>query len=484
MNGPTRRVALVMLAGFSALLLTVTWVQAIAAETYRDDPRNARTALSEAGKERGLIVAADGTVLAESVPDPDDPQRFQRRYPEGPPFAHAVGYTSLAFGADGVEQVRADDLRSRRDITLSDLIDALLGRDLRPSNVQIAIDPELQRVAFDSLGDQRGAVLAVQPQTGEVLALVSTPSFDPNLFVGPDAVVAREELLADPANPLLDRATGESYTPGSSFKPVVTAASLDSGFAGPEDTFPDPIELDLPGSTATISNADGEVCNDGVSVTIREGFRKSCNTTFAQMAMDMGSDTVTAQAEAFGFNQIIPFDWEPLESSYPNPGDDLAALAQSAIGQRDVQAVALQMALVASGIANQGQIMEPHLVARVVDADGDVNEEVEPAVWMRALSPASAAIISDLMEQVVASGTGTAATVPGFRVAGKTGTDEAPEGGAPDVWFIGFAPVENPTIALAVVVEDGGDAGQNASGGSVAAPIAQRVLATWLERGS
>ena len=200
----------------------------------------------------------------------------------------------------------------------------------------------------------------VQPQTGEVLALVSTPSFDPNLFVGPDAVAVREELLADPANPLLDRATG-SHTPGSSFKPVVTAASLDSGFAGPEDTFPDPIELDLPGSTATISNADGEVCNDGVSVTMREGFRKSCNTTFAQMAMDMGSDTVTAQADAFGFNQNIPFDWEPLESSYPNPGDDLAALAQSAIGQRDVQAVALQMALAASGIANQGQIMEPHL---------------------------------------------------------------------------------------------------------------------------
>ena len=484
MNGPTRRVALVMLAGFSALLLTVTWVQAIAAETYRDDPRNARTALSEAGKERGLIVAADGTVLAESVADPDDPQRFQRQYPEGEAFAHVVGYTSLAFGADGIEQVRADDLRSRRDITLSDLIDALLGRDLRPSNVQLAIDPELQRVAFDSLGNQRGAVMAVQPQTGEVLALVSTPSFDPNLFVGAGAVAAREELLEDPSDPLLDRATGESYAPGSSFKPVVTAASLDSGFAGPEDTFPDPLELDLPGTTATISNADGGVCNDGVSVTMREGFRKSCNTTFAQMAMDMGSDTVTAQAEAFGFNQDIPFDWEPLVSSYPNPGEDLAALAQSAIGQRDVEAVALQMAL--RGIRHR----QPGSDHGAAPGEPSGRRRRRGERRGRTCGVDEGAIPGERRHPLRPDGAGgcvrngTAATVPGFRVAGKTGTDEAPEGGAPDVWFIGFAPVEDPTIAVAVVVEDGGDAGQSGSGGSVAAPIAQRVLATWLERGS
>ncbi len=483
MNGPTRRLAVALLAGFALLLLNVTYVQAIAGPRYRDDPRNERTALTRIGKERGMIVSADGTVLAESVASSDDPQRFLRRYPEGEVFAHAVGYTSLRFGDDAVEDAYADDLRSRRDFTISDLLAALLGRDLRPRSVQLTIDADLQRTAFEALNGQAGAVVALRPDTGEVLALVSAPSFDPNGFVGPDAVTERERLLEDARQPLLDRATGESYSPGSTFKVVVAAAAIEEAVAGPESRFPDPLELTLPGSTAVIRNFDRGPCGSGDTVTLREAFRKSCNTIFGQLAMDLGAELLSTQANRFGFNQEIPFQWNPLTSFFPAAGsfeNDLPGLAQSGIGERDVQATPFQMALVASAVANQGIMMRPFLVKRVADADGEVLRETEAEIYDRAVAPATAELLAGMLEQVVTNGTGGRAAVSGVRVAGKTGTAQADQG-APDVWFIGFAPVDDPTIAVAVVIEDGGAVGESATGGSVAAPVAQRVLAQWLQ---
>lgn len=483
MNQPLRRMAAALFIAFSVLILDVTYLQVVAGPRYRDDPRNPRVLARQIGKERGLILSADGTVLAQSVADTEDLQRFARQYPEGELYAHVVGFSSFSFGDDGLERVFADELRSKRDLTVSDLISALLGRDLRPKSIQLTIDHGLQRAAYEALGDQRGAVVAIHPATGEILAMVSRPSFDPNGFLGDDAVPIREGLLADPNEPLANRAINRTFAPGSTFKTIVAAAAIESGVAGPGTQLPDPIELELPGTVEVIQNFDGRTCGNGTEVSLEDAFRRSCNTVFGSLGLQTGADQLWSMAEAFGFNQNIPFELNVLNSVFPLPSvfrNDLPALAQSAIGQRDVQATPLQMALTAGAIANGGVIMEPRLVSRMFDADGNVLTENEPQLFQRAVSPSTADILTDLMERVVASGTGTRATVPFVRVAGKTGTAETGIG-PPHVWFIGFAPVEKPTIALAVLVESGGEAGENATGGSVAAPIAQEILAYWVQ---
>ncbi|MDH5373580.1 MAG: penicillin-binding protein 2, partial [Acidimicrobiia bacterium] len=338
-----------------------------------------------------------------------------------------------------------------------------------------------------ALGGQRGAIVAIDPSTGAVLAMVSMPSFDPNSLIDNTAGPAWEVLSSDVDEPLKDRATRESYAPGSTFKVITAAAAIEAGVAGPDTLFANPAALELPGSTALIRNFAGTLCGDGDEVSLREAFRRSCNTVFGQLAMDLGASVLEQQAEAFGFNREIPFEWDALSGFFPAAtaiDSDLPTLAQSGLGQRDVQATPLLMAMVAATIANGGRQMEPYMVANIYDAAGDLVDERVPSVWATPISPATAEVVAGMMEQVVASGTATRAAVPGVRVAGKTGTAET-EIGPPHAWFIGFAPVENPTIAVAIVVEDGGDAGENATGGSVAAPIAQQLFEYWLlNRGS
>jgi peptidoglycan glycosyltransferase len=483
MNRPTRRLATAVMLGFGLVVLMTSWVQVLAADTYRLDARNARFNLAQSGKERGLIVAADGMVLARSDPDAQTTGSYLRAYPAGPPFAHVVGYSSLLFGEYALERSYSSELRSRRDLTISDLISVILGRDLRPLNLQLTIDAALQEAAFAALDGQAGAVVAIEPATGNVLALVSYPSFEPATLLGTDAADRWQALLDDPARPLADRATRELYPPGSTFKAIVAGAAIENGIANPETSFPDPDEFQLPGSEATVSNFDGGVCNDGSSVTLARAFIRSCNTIFANLAIQVGATGIGEMAVNFGFNDEIPFAWETAVSAFPTRQltDDQAALGQSGIGERDVRVTPLQMALVAAGIANGGEVIVPQLVARVFDADGEDVETAQPTPEGVAMSAATAEILTQLMERVVTSGTGRQAAVPGIRVAGKTGTASGP-GGQPHAWFIGFAPVENPAIAVAVLVEAGGEAGETASGGTVAAPIAAQVLAEWLER--
>ena len=483
MNRPTRRLATAVLVAFGLLGLIASWVQVVAADTYRLDPRNARYNLAQSGKERGLIVSADGVVLARSDPDPATTGAYLRAYPEGPTFAHVVGYSSLLFGQQGLELAYSSRLRSRRDLTISDLISVILGRDLRPLNLQLTIDAELQRLAYQALGGQRGAVVALNPTTGEILALVSTPSYDPALLLGTDAAAQWQALLDDPNRPLADRATRELYPPGSTFKTVVATAAIENGVATPETPFPDPAEFPLPGSTATISNAGGGPCNDGESTTLLRAFVRSCNTTFARLAIDVGAESLGTVAEGIGFNTKISFPWTVAESVLlvEELSRDQAALAQSGIGERDVRATPMQMALVAASVANQGSVRDPYLVARTFDSEGTEIEVTLPGATRQAFSTETAAVVTQMMERVVTEGTGRLAAVPGVRVAGKTGTATGEEG-RPHAWFIGFGPVEQPSIAVAIFVESGGDVGESASGGSVAAPIAAQVIAEWLTR--
>ena len=342
-------------------------------------------------------------------------------------------------------------------------------------------------MARQALDGQRGAVFAVDPSTGAVLVAVSTPGFDPNTLIGADAAPAGNALEDDPDQPMLDRSLAATYPPGSTFKVVTTAAALDAGIAGPSTEFADPVSLVLPGSTATISNYDGRVCIDGTTVTLEQAFLRSCNTVFAALGMEVGAEQLASTAEAFGFNNEIPYDLDVLASVFPDPRSfavDRPAMAQNAIGQRDVRATPIQMALVAAAIANGGEIMIPYVVSDVFTADGTIESSTTPTLWRRATSPASAAVLTDMMERVVTSGTGRNAAVPGVRIAGKTGTAEV-TGGPPHAWFIGFGPVDagpgERQIAIAVVVESGGSVGETASGGSVAAPIAQQVLTAFFQ---
>jgi penicillin-binding protein A len=482
MNGPIRRLALGMFTAMFALLGAVTWFQVVRADELKNDPRNARPALSERGKERGLIVTVGGDILAESVSDPDDPRNFVRTYPGGPAFAHAVGYSSFILGNTSLESAYSNDLRSRRDLTISDLVAVILGRDLRPRSVEVTLDAELQRAAFAALGGRRGAVVALDPQTGAILALVSSPSYEPGLLTGDDADAAWNELLADPASPLSDRATRELYAPGSTFKTVVAAAAIDTGTAGPETEFADPVEFQLPGSDATISNFSGRACNDGVSITLLRAFVVSCNTTFADLAIQVGANDLGITADALGFNTDLAFDWPLAQGIFPTEAlaNDPAALGQSGIGERDVRATPLLMAMVAATVGNSGEVFSPYLVSRIFNADGLTVESFNPLSLGGAMAPATASIVTQMMERVVTEGTGRSAAVPGVRVAGKTGTAQG-SGEFPSPWFIGFAPVDNPTIALAVFLEGSPELGESATGGAVAAPIAADLFQLWLQ---
>jgi peptidoglycan glycosyltransferase len=480
-NPALKRLAAVTLAALAVIAGGLTYQQAVAGPGYATDVRNPIALEDRATRERGPIVTADGVTVAFSEEGPDGD--LIRSYPEGDLYAHVTGYSSSYFGDTGIEAAYADDLRSGDDGSLTAAILELLGTDLRPHQVQLTIRDDLQRAAARALGDQHGAVVALDPATGAVLALVSNPTFDPNVLAS-GTPEEGNALDADPERPLLDRAIAETYPPGSSFKVLVAAAGIDIGLVTPGTLLPDRQELELPGSTAVIRNADPGYCADGTSLTLTRALAVSCNTAFAALGMDIGAGPLVRTAEAAGFNVTIPFPLRTVASQMPAAGleHDLAAVAQTALGERDVRATPLQMALVAAAVANDGLIMRPYLVGAVLDADGAVSRRADPGAWRRAMPAATAADLATMMEEAVASGTGWRAAIPGVRVAGKTGTAEIP-GAAPDVWFIAFGPVDpqpgEQQIALAVLVEAGGSLGEDGTGGSVAAPIAQAVLAAF-----
>jgi peptidoglycan glycosyltransferase len=485
MNVPLRRAAYALLGAFVILVASVTYIQAIEGPSLRDDPRNPRVVAWRTGRQRGPITSSDGTVLARSTPSTADPNVFEREYLEGDLYSHSVGFASVLFGSRGIERTRSDVLVSNRDATISGVLNGLLGGDTKPRGVQLTLDHSLQSIAAEALGDQKGSVVALDPTTGAILAMVSYPRFDPNSLIGPSAGAAGTELEDDPAEPLRDRSIDQTYPPGSVFKVITTASGLDTGLVSPSSEFSDPQALELPGSSSTIENYDGEVCRSGTTVTLEFAFVKSCNTVFAQLGMDLGGDQLGLTSESFGYNHHVPFEFDVLSSFFPPQGtieDNLPATAQNAIGQRDNRATPLLMAMMAGSVARNGTMMNPYLVAEVFTSDGSIEEKTDPTTWRRAMSPASAAVLADLMEQVVISGTGRKAAVPGVRVAGKTGTAQV-TGKAPHAWFVGFGPVgappDTPQIAIAVVVESGGDFGESATGGTVAAPIAQKVLAAF-----
>jgi len=478
MNTSIRRTAAGLLVGFLLLVLNLTYLQAIAGPRYRDDLRNRRVQVARAETERGPILSREGVVLAQSRIQSDG--SFLRVYPEGSLYAHTVGFSSLLFGDRGLERTRAQQLAASPSGTISAIIDSLLGRARAALGLRLTLSHTLQTAAAVALGNQTGAVVALDPTTGEVLAYYSSPMFDPALLLG-EASAPGDALEADPTQPLLDRAGYATYAPGSAFKIITAAAGLEAGSINSGSEFPNPEQLALPGSSATISNFGGGRCGPADTATVADAFRLSCNTVFAQVAMELGAEELVARAEAAGFNQAIPFELAVLDSAIPSAesfANDRPGLGQTGIGQRDLRATPLQMALVAAAVATDGSIMNPYLVEEVFTASLQVRERAEPRVWKRAMSPGTAAALRELMLGAVASGTGTRAQVDGVSVGGKTGTAEVP-GGAPHAWFVGFATIDDESLALAVLVESGGALGEEATGGSVAAPIAGAIISAW-----
>jgi peptidoglycan glycosyltransferase len=478
-NAPIRRLAMVVAFMFTCLLVSTTYIQFVQASSLRDKPNNRRTLLANYARERGPILV-HGDPIARSKPTDDD-LKFQRSYPDPQLYAHITGYYSFVYGAGaGVERSQdallsgsADALFYRR------MVDLVTGRKPQGAAVELTIDPAAQKAASDGLGKQTGAVVALNPKTGAILALVSHPTYDPNRLAGHDLTKvqqAYQDLNDDKARPLLNRAiAGDLYPPGSTFKVVTAAAALSSGTYDEDTVVPGPATLDLPQTSVNLPNDFRGACGPGGKLSLTRALQISCNTAFGSLGLKLGGNALREQAQKFGFGESLSVPLPVTPSQVPadmNPPQS----AQAAIGQFDVRVTPLQMAMVAAGVANDGVVMKPYLVQTVRAQDLDVISQAQPQQLSRAVSSDVAQQLTRMMVKVVSGGTGTRAQIPGVTVAGKTGTAQHGDGKAPHAWFIAFAPAQDPQVAVAVVVEDGGELGHEGFGGSIAAPIAKDVM--------
>ena len=479
MNAPIRRLSAVVALLFCALLVSSTTIQVVQAKSLQDRPDNRRTLLASYARERGQILVG-GTPVAKSVPTKDE-LKWLRTYPQGELYSHVTGYYSFTYGAGGGLEGADNDLLSGSSDTLfyRRVSDILTGKTPSGASLELTINPAAQKAADQALGDQRGAVVALDPKTGDILALVSHPAYDPSLLSGHDTKKVQSawtRLNADKGRPLIDRAIGgDLYPPGSTFKLVTAAAALESGKFTEESQIPGPATLDLPQTTVNLPNDDRLPCGPGGKSSLTIALQRSCNTSFGWLGMQLGADALRSQAAKFGVGDKLEIPMSVTPSRVPTDLNE-PQTAQAAIGQYDVRMTPLQVAMISAAIANNGVVMQPRLVKRVLSSDLEVIDQPDPVELSQAVSPDTSAALTRMMEAVVSSGTGTAAQIPGVDVSGKTGTGQDGKGLAPHAWFTSFAPAQGAKVAVAVVVEDGGRLGNEAFGGKVAAPIAKSVM--------
>ena len=486
MNTPIRRLSVVIAALFTALLVAATMVQFTQAKTLNGMASNKRTLLDSYSRERGSIIVG-GQAVAKSVPV-EDQYRFLRTYPQDELYAQMTGFYSYAVGAPYGLEHASDDLLSGDADTLfvRRVTDLITGRKTSGATIELTIDPKAQAAADKALGDNKGAVVALDPKTGAILAMVSHPSYDPNPLSSHDltkASKAWQALSNDKDKSYLNRTINGVYPPGSTFKVITAAAALENGVVSDENSsVPGPAELDLPLTSTNLPNEDGRACGPGDKTTLIHALEISCNTTFGSLGLELGGEKIRAQAAKFGFGDALQIPMRVSVSSVPA---DLNApqAAQAAIGQYDVRTTPLQMAMVAAGIANQGRVMTPYLIDSVRSPNLDIIESTpDPVELSQATSEQTASTLTKMMVSVVDHGSGARAQIDGVEVAGKTGTAQHDPGKPPHAWFISFAPATDAKIAVAVVVEDGGVTGSEIGGGRVAAPIARQVMEAVLGR--
>ena len=484
MTKELRRLSIVMLFMFISLFAATSWIQVVEADTLAQDPNNRRTLLDSYEIQRGSIIV-DDVAIASATPS-EDRYQFQRVYTDAAMWEPVTGYFNPALqSATGIERAMNADLSGTGSSAFFAEIERILsGQPQTGFSIELSLDTAAQTAAYQALQGLNGAVVAIEPKSGRILAMASTPGFDTNLLATHDADAANttyDQLVADPTKPLSNRAiAGDLNPPGSTFKLIVAAAAYESGKWTPDSTLPNPARFQLPGSNNTVANAWGGTCGDGDTVTISEAIRLSCNIPMAELAVQLGDDAIREMAEKFGFNRSFSTPLESTPSSYPQGLDD-AQTALSGFGQGKVTATPLQIAMLSAGIANDGVVMNPRLVDTVIGNDLSVVRAFDDTEFGRALDATVADQVTASMVASVSNGAAQGARIDGVDVAGKTGTTE--NGNKPyTLWFTGFAPANDPEVAVAVLVEDGGGQGQSGSGDTIAAPIAKKVIEAVLGR--
>jgi peptidoglycan glycosyltransferase len=487
MNRPIRTLAVGCLLLFALLLANVNYVQVFRAGALNDSGANKRARDSECSRKRGPILV-DGRPVANSKPSHDS-LKYLRTYPHPFLYAPATGFFSCVYGTSGVENSENSILSGSDSSLFVSRIVGLLG-DNQPEggSVLLTLNPAAQQAAYAGLnalpGSARGAVVALDPKTGAILATATTPSYNPNLIATHNVTAAQRSwkaLTSSKADVMLNRGIQQVYPPGSTFKLVVASSALSNGYT-PNSMVKGGSSLQLPQTTHVLRNENGSNCG-GDSITLTQALVVSCNVSFADLGLKLGADRLRSQAEKFGFNADVIDQLRGAVSRFPTNLDE-PGTALSAIGQFDVAASPLQMAMVGAGIANGGEVMRPYIVQQVRSPDLDVIGDAvpQPQVLHQALSPSNADELTQMMVDVVNSGTGGGARIPGISVAGKTGTANSSAVKSPYAWMVAFAPADDPQVAVAVVIERTSVPRANITGGGLAGPIAAAVMKAVIKR--
>ncbi|MFI2641556.1 peptidoglycan D,D-transpeptidase FtsI family protein [Streptomyces sp. NPDC018610] len=486
MNKPLRRIAIFCGLLVLTLLIRDNWLQYAKADSLKNDELNRRVTIARYSVPRGDIIVGGSPITGsvETKSNGLNDLKYKRTYKNGPMWAPVTGYASQAFGATQLENIDDGILTGNDDrLFFRNTLDMITGKPKQGGNVVTTLNAAAQKAAYEGLeGHGKGAVVALEPSTGKILALASYPSYDPSSFAGASNKdgEARNKLLKenDPSDPTLNRALRETYPPGSTFKVVTAAAALENGlYANAEEHTDSPDPWIMPGTTTPLPNEGNIPCKNA---SMREALRWSCNTVFGKIGATLGNDKMRAEAEKFGFNSE---QFTPVRSnaSVFSKGMDASQVAQSSIGQFNTAATPLQMAMVASAVANDGKLMKPYMVDKLQSPNLDTLEQTQPEEMSRPLSSKNAQILQSMMETVVKDGTGKSAQMgDGITVGGKTGTAQhgVNNAGKPYAWFISYAKTSDGSapVAVAVVVEDENANRDDISGGGLAAPIAKNVM--------
>ncbi|MEV8597737.1 penicillin-binding transpeptidase domain-containing protein [Streptomyces sp. NPDC052012] len=479
MNKTIRRASVFALLLVLALLARATWVQFYEGQALADDKDNRRNAIETYAEPLGNIIVAGESVTGSARTKGGD-LAYKRTYDNGPLYAAVTGYASQAYAPTQLEGIY-QDLLNGTDSRLKTVMDTVTNKRADPGNVVTTIDPAVQKAAYEALGDKKGGAVAIDPRTGRILAAVSTPSYDPTSLTDANtAGGAWKKLTSDPDKPLTNRALRQPLPPGSTFKLVVAAAALEDGlYASVDERTDSPDPYPLPGTSRNLTNENPDAPCENAS--IRVGLQYSCNNVFAKMAVDLGEDKVRAMAEKFGFNddeQDVPV--RAYTSVYPS---DMypSETALTGIGQFDVTATPLQMAMVSAALANGGELVSPHMVSQITDSGGDVLRDYgDETETKRIVSSSTAEQLQSAMQTVVDEGTGSNAQIPGATVGGKTGTAQHGENNSktPYAWFTSYAKSDSTgkEVAVAVMVEQSDAARSEVSGNGLAAPVAKAAM--------
>ncbi|MGW2489550.1 peptidoglycan D,D-transpeptidase FtsI family protein [Streptomyces sp. NPDC001606] len=484
MNKPLRRIAIFCGLLVLALLIRDNYLQYVRADQLSSDKDNRRVAIERYAHPRGDIIV-DGKAITGSVEAQNGDFKYKRTYKDGPMWAPVTGYSSQAFDGSQLEKINDGILSGTDDrLFFRNTLDMLTGKQKQGGNVVTTLNAAAQKAAWDGLKSRggKGAVVALEPSTGKILALASYPSYDPSSFAGNSTSVDAKNWNAlqkknNPADPMLNRALRETYPPGSTFKVVTAAAALENGlYTSADQNTNSPLPWIMPGTRTELKNEGSIPCKNA---NMREALRWSCNTVFGKIGADLGNDKMLAEAKKFGFDSE---QFTPVRSnaSVFSNGMNQSQTALSSIGQYNTAATPLQMAMVVSAVANDGKLMKPYMVDKLQSSNLDTLEQTQPKELSQPLSSKNAQILQDMMKTVVEKGTGTRAQIPGVTVGGKTGTAQhgVANSANPYAWFISFAklPDGSSPVAVAVVIEDESANRDDISGGGLAAPIAKNVM--------